>query len=122
MTKEEEFVVGMLEHCQNTYIEDTLVTCLQLTTEKAKILLNLIKKQQKEIEELKNDLKEERNFNKSALETLKECVHKDKIKEKIKKLETERDNIPKERDYRSFYSVTEERGIEIAVLHELLGE
>lgn len=55
MNEEEKKVVELLEHCQNTYIEDTLVTRLQLTTEEAKILLNLIKKQQKEIEELKKE-------------------------------------------------------------------
>lgn len=49
MNEEEKEVVELLQHCQNTYIEDTLVTHLQLTTEEAKILLNLVEKQQKEI-------------------------------------------------------------------------
>lgn len=50
MNEEEKKVVELLEHCQNTYIEDTLVTHLQLTTKEVKILLNLVDKQQKEIE------------------------------------------------------------------------
>ena len=46
-------------------------------------ILNLVDKQQEEIGKLEGKLKEERDFNKSALETLKECVHKDTIKAKI---------------------------------------
>ncbi len=56
-------------------------------------LLDLYTKQQKEIEKLKDKLNEERNFNKSALETLKECVHKDKIKEIKEEYEKERSNM-----------------------------
>ena len=54
MNEEEKKVVELLQHCQNTYVEDTLVTRLQLTTEEAKILLNLVENQQKEIEKLKS--------------------------------------------------------------------
>ncbi len=56
---------------------------------KIKKTINLIEKQQKEIENLKKEIKkikdkleEERNFNKTCLETLKECIHKDNIKRK----------------------------------------
>lgn len=42
----------------------------------------------KDYEKLKDELKEERALNVEALKTLKECVHKDKIKEKIKELES----------------------------------
>ena len=94
MTKEEKFITGMLEHCQNTYIEDTLVTRLQLTTEEAKILLNLIEKQQKEIEELKLDLHEmtisnnHKKENWVCKEVLNSYIRKDKIKAKIEELKT----------------------------------
>ena len=94
MTKEEEFVIGMLEHCQNTYIEDTLVTHLQLTTEEAKILLNLISKQQDEIKELKLDLHEMTISNNHKKEywvhknILNSYVSKNKIKAKIEELKT----------------------------------
>lgn len=47
------------------------------------VLQKVIEKQQKKIKKLKEDLKEERNFSKSALETLKDCVHKDTIKKKM---------------------------------------
>ena len=99
MTKEEEFVTGMLEHCQNTYIEDTLVTRLQLTTEEAKILLNLISKQQELIELYLTEIKyyrdaEEKYRNlkqlyKDVLDTIPlEFISKNKIKEKIEELKT----------------------------------
>ena len=49
-----------------------------------KTILNLVKKQQKEIEDLTDKIGEEINFNKSLLETLKECIHKDRIRKLIK--------------------------------------
>ena len=99
MTKEEKFITGMLEHCQNTYIEDTLVTCLQLTTEEAKILLNLISKQQELIELYLTEIKyyrdaEEKYRNlkqlyKDVLDTIPlEFISKNKITEKIEELKT----------------------------------
>ena len=99
MTKEEEFVVSMLEQCQNTYIEDTLVTHLQLTTEEAKILLNLISKQQELIElyltEIKyyRDAEEKyRNLKQLYQDTFNtiflEFINKNKIKAKIEELKT----------------------------------
>ena len=99
MTKEEEFVVSMLEQCQNTYIEDTLVTHLQLTTEEAKILLNLISKQQELIElyltEIKyyRDAEEKyRNLKQLYQDTFNtiflEFNNKNKIKAKIEELKT----------------------------------
>lgn len=48
-----------------------------------KTILNLIEKQQTQIEILKDNLKEERSFNKSALETLKDCVNKDYLHKMI---------------------------------------
>lgn len=99
MTKEEKFIIGMLEDCQNTYIEDTLVTHLQLTTEEAKILLNLINKQQELIELCLKEIKyykdaEEKYKNlkqlyKDVLDTIPlEFISKNKIKEKIEELKT----------------------------------
>lgn len=57
------------------------------------IILNLIDKQQEEIKKLKNDLREERAINIEALNTLKECVHKDRIKEMIKIYKTRKDEL-----------------------------
>lgn len=97
MNEEEKKVVGLLQHCQNTYIEDTLVTRLQLTTEEAKILLNLVDKQQKEIEELKekNKILEEllqgrlfelyNYYKELAGKYQGNCISKDKIREIIGK-------------------------------------
>lgn len=55
-------------------------------------ILNLIEKQQKEIESLKSNHKELHNFTTSCLDTLKDFVHKDKIRERIKELESDTTN------------------------------
>lgn len=49
------------------------------------IILNLIKKQQNEIERLKANHKELHDFTTDCLDSLKDCVHKDKIREIINK-------------------------------------
>lgn len=90
---EEKETIKYIESGIDTYIENTKVTKIVISEEQAKILLNLIEKQQKELEQEKEKNKE--------LET--EVVHwkgkyhllsrkidvvaKDKIKEKIKELE-----------------------------------
>lgn len=43
-------------------------------------ILNLIDKQQEKILELKEKLEKERALNVEALNTLKECIHKDRIR------------------------------------------
>ena len=48
------------------------------------IIVSLINKQQKQKEKLKKELRQERTMNIEALNTLKECIHKDKIKDLIK--------------------------------------
>jgi len=50
-------------------------------------ILNLIEKQQKEIEELKEKNKTTKQMNKNLLEVLKDSISKDKIKAKIEELE-----------------------------------
>ena len=88
MNEEEKQAVKNFEDLLKKHFEETSVTSANfLDGVKGIHILNIIQKQQKEIEKLKDELKEERNFSKSALETLKECVHKDKIKEKIEELE-----------------------------------
>lgn len=117
MNEEEKEVVELLKHCQNTYIEYTLVTHLQLTTEEAKILLNLVENQQKEIEKLKS---KKYIFNAETNE-IKEIpisddyINKGKIKEKISILE---------KLQREFLSDDEHNIVEIKIIayKELLGE
>ena len=55
MNKEEREIIYTLEGSIDTYIEDTKVIKVQLTTKQAEILLNLISKLQKENKELKED-------------------------------------------------------------------
>ena len=96
-----------------------------------KILLNLIKKQQEEIEEKDTRLQEEINENcKLKTELYGNSIHKDKIREKIKEYQKHIDNInnkaPKRKDgkpnnlfnhaNRDFYKS------KVEVLEELLGE
>lgn len=84
MNEEEKQAIEKLDYeLTNSWVHNQ-----GISKETLKLFKDIIEKQQKEIEKLKDELKEERNFNKSALETLKECVHKDKIKEKIKELES----------------------------------
>lgn len=56
-------------------------------------LYKMISAKYDEIERVKDELKEERALNVEALKTLKECVHKDKIKEKIEKYKKEKNNM-----------------------------
>jgi len=53
MNKEEKFVIKTLKDSQNTYIENTKVKKVELSTDEAKVVLNLIEKQQKELEPIK---------------------------------------------------------------------
>lgn len=54
-----------------------------LGKDEMKDIVNIIEKQQIEIKKLKDELREERNLNVEVLRTLKECVHKDRLKEII---------------------------------------
>lgn len=89
-------------------------------------ILNLVDKQQEEIGKLEGKLKEERNFNKSALETLKDCVHKDRIRKIIEEYRTEKANMTQ--IIFSKYGKTQQtlkqavNNEVIKVLEEILGE
>ena len=79
-------------------------------------LIDLIEKQSKEIEELK----EKNKFLNWYFENQKDnFVHKNKIKAKIEELEKEK-NIPQEMDFKAFYRIKDLKNIEIAVLQSLL--
>ena len=78
MNRQEKKIFTFLK---NVYKLD-FKTCI-LPNADIKNIVNIIEDQQKEIGKLRDDLKEERNFNKSALETLKDCVHKDRIRKII---------------------------------------
>ena len=95
------------------------------------IILELIEKQSKEIEELKNITRSYDSFlgaEKIVIADKKffingyfkeNFVSKDKIKAKIEELEKEK-NIPKEMDFKAFYRIKDLKNIEIAVLQSLL--
>lgn len=95
------------------------------------IILNLIEKQHKEIEELKNITKSYDSFLGTEKIVIADknffvngyfrenYVSKDKIKAKIKELEKEK-NIPQEMDFKAFYRIEDLKNIEIDVLQSLL--
>lgn len=56
MNEEEKFIIKTLKDSQNAYIENTKVKKVELSIDEAKVVLNLIEKQFKEIEELKKQL------------------------------------------------------------------
>ena len=117
MNKEEKEAIDILENQIADYVIGDFCVgkyCPQEDTcknddcpfEKAiDIVVNLINKQQKEIEELKND----KSF---LLDDLEGCIAKDKIREKIKELE-------KECETEVLTTWLESK---IEVLQELLGE
>lgn len=70
----------------------------------AKIILNLIEKQQKE-------MVEENNY-----------ISKDKIKAKIAEYDKKKKDIPHEIDLKAFYTISDIRNIQIDVLESLLEE
>lgn len=88
MSEEEKLVIKLLKDSQNTYIEGNKVTQVVLTTEEAKILLNLIENKQNEKEPTVNIqvVYGGRSYGKTlkAKEFItKEYISKDKIREKI---------------------------------------
>lgn len=111
--------------------EDINVKCGNETIKQITLVLNLIEKKQKEIEELKNIIKSYDSFlgdEKIVIADKKffvngyfqeNFVRKDKIKAKIEELEKEK-NIPKEMDFKAFYRIKDLKNIEIAVLQSLL--
>lgn len=113
--------------------EDINVKCGNETIKQITLVLNLIEKQQKEIEELKNITKSYDSFlgdEKIVIADKKffvngyfqeNFVRKDKIKAKIEELEKEK-NIPEEMDFKAFYRIKDLKNIEIAVLQSLLEE
>lgn len=112
MTEEEKLLVEML-NIEDTYIENSKVKKVQYNTNEAKILFNLIDKQQKEIEclnvihESYKEMIEENNY-----------ISKDKIREKIEQLEIVKNTPVKDNSYT--YKECIEYGIE--ELKELLEE
>lgn len=92
MNEEENQAIEFLKHSLYEY-EEIDASVMEYIDKNHKIIYKLILKQQKEIEKLKDELKEERNFNKSVLKTLKECVHKDKIRKRIKEVEEQLKSI-----------------------------
>ena len=119
MSEEEKKAIDLLKHCQNTYIEDTKVTKVELTTKEAETILNLIEKQQKEIEVLKlvhETYKEE-------IKSIEDrYISKDKIKEEIEKREKQKEEVPHEMDFQAFYRIRDLKEIEIGALKQLLEE
>lgn len=117
MSKEEKQAIAYLKF----YIERD-VMYENKHYEQIKILLNLIEKQQKEIEELKKP-KFIMNFETGTITQIdNNFIAKDKIREKIKELEKEKTEVIHELDFKSFYTLSQLKDIEISVLNELLEE
>ena len=130
LSDEEKKAIGMLDE----YItEHKLFNIKQADNleDNIQTILNLIEKQQKEIEELKNITKSydsflgdekiviaDKNFFVNGY-FQENFVRKDKIKAKIEECEKEK-NIPQEMDFKAFYRIKDLKNIEIAVLQSLL--
>ena len=120
MSDEEKKTINLLKHCQNTHIENTKVEKLLLTTKEAKIILNLIEKQQKEIEELKKYEK----YYEEMEEVNKKFISKDKIKAKIDLIDKEyAEHIEKNKNDLYLVNINAQRHDAMkVVLEELLEE
>lgn len=55
-------------------------------------------------------------------EYIRNSINKDKIREKIEELEKEKTEVIHELDFKSFYTLSQLKDIEISVLNELLEE
>ena len=81
-------------------------------------ILNLIEKQEKEIEYLKSQIPTDKIFYYSY----KDFISKDKIKAKIGEYDKKKKDIPHEIDLKAFYTISDIRNIQIDVLKALLEE
>lgn len=125
MNEEEKQAIEKFDNLLRKHFEDKKIDVIDyLDYFEGATILNLIDKQQKEIKQLKDELKEERNFNKSALETLKECVHKDKIRKKIDLIDKEyAEFIEKNKNDLYLVNINAQRHSAMQlILEELLGE
>lgn len=59
MNEEEKFVIKMLKDSQNTYIENTKVEKVELSADEVEVVLNLIQKQEEEIERLEEAIEQQ---------------------------------------------------------------
>lgn len=74
MNEEEKFVIKTLKDSQNAYIENTKVKKVELSTDEAKVVLNLIEKQQKELEQIEEEHKEENGRLRDRVKELEETL------------------------------------------------
>jgi hypothetical protein len=85
MTEEE--IIKMLEHSINTYIEDTKVTKVELTTEQVQVLLDLYNKQKEDIMYFRMDVQELNDDIEFWKDRCDNSVDKYNIRNEIAKLE-----------------------------------
>ena len=94
MNEEEKFIIYTLEGSINTYIEGTKVIRVQLTTKQAEILLNLISKLQKELEQEKEKNKKLNLENQALFESIN-CNDDNMLARRYQKLQKELDKKDK---------------------------
>ena len=108
-----ESLIEIREFANLSSYKDTKISQLNAID----VVLNLIEKQSKEIEKLKENNGYHLGFIDGGI--AKRYEYQDKIKAKIEELEKEK-NIPEEMDFKAFYRIKDLKNIEIAVLQSLL--
>lgn len=108
-----ESLIEIREFANLSSYKDTKISQLNAID----VVLNLVEKQCKEIEELKKSDESKEQSSMKYYNLYKELV--DKIKAKIEEIEKEK-NIPQEIDFKAFYRIKDLKNIEIKVLESLI--